>query len=88
MEQQTAIKRCVAAAKVKDKRAIRYSIQWIYTCLLLRIKSKKAYDHLRNHKILALPTCKTLMKYIQEIKGSYGEHFHLSGEESIFNGCF
>ena len=72
MEQQTAIKTCVAAARVKDKRSIRYSIQWIYECLLLRIKSKKAYDHLRNHKILALPTCKTLMKYIRKIYGSYG----------------
>lgn len=70
--QQLAVQACFELSKLKDARGMRYTNQWIYECILLRIKSKKTYDHLRNHKILALPTTKTLSRYIQSIKGTYG----------------
>lgn len=72
VQQQHAIKHCVSAAKLKDKRGMRYSPSWVYECLLLRIKSKKAYEHLRQHSILPLPSHQTLLSYIQKVKGSFG----------------
>ena len=74
LEQQVAVKTCVATAKLKNKMSMRNPLQWIYECLLLRIKSKKAYDHLRQHNILIMPTYATLNKYILEIKGASGFH--------------
>ena len=51
-----------------------YSAAWIYECLLLRIKSRKAYQHILEHKILALPSISTLTRYIRKIKRCYGLH--------------
>ena len=70
--QKLAVQACFNASKVKDIRGIRYTNSWIYECLLLRIKSRKTYAHLRNHKILALPSVETLSRYMKAIKGSYG----------------
>lgn len=39
--QQAAVQACFNASQVKDKRGVRYTNQWVYECLLLRIKSRK-----------------------------------------------
>lgn len=70
--QQVAVQACFDASKKKDIRGVRYTNQWIYECLLLRIKSRKTYNHLRTHKILALPCLETLNRYMKVIKSSYG----------------
>lgn len=70
--QQLAVFACFSAAKCKDLRGIRYSNQWIYECILLRIKSSKTYEHLRSRKILVLPTMKTINHYIKAVGGVYG----------------
>lgn len=70
--QQAALKACLTASKIKNPKNMRYTTQWIYECILLRIKSKKTYEHLRTHKVLALPCVETLNKYIQNVKGAYG----------------
>lgn len=67
-----SIKACLNASKVKDTRGLRYTNQWIYECLLIKIKSRKTYIHLRKHKILVLPSITTLNKYIKYIGGTYG----------------
>ena len=54
--QKLAVQACFHASKVKDSRGMRYTNHWVHECLLLRIKSKKTYTHLRNHQILALPS--------------------------------
>lgn len=58
--------------KQTDKKGMRYSRRWILECLLLSIKSKKAYLHLRSHNILPLPTLTTLRKYLKNMKPQYG----------------
>ena len=63
--QQLSVQACLAASKIKSKKGMRYTTQWVYECLLLRIKSKKTYNHLRNHNILTLPCIDTLNRYIQ-----------------------
>lgn len=70
--QQLSVQACLTASKLKSNKGIRYTTQWVYECLLLRIKSKKTYNHLRNHNILILPCIDTLKRYIQAIKGCYG----------------
>ncbi|OXU16304.1 hypothetical protein TSAR_006395 [Trichomalopsis sarcophagae] len=70
--QQAAVTACFNASKQKDSRGNRYTNEWIYECLLLRIKSRKTYNHLRTHKILVLPCLETLSRYIKVIKGTYG----------------
>lgn len=67
-----AIKACFEAAKLTNKKGMRYSDKWVYECILLRIKSKKTYNHLRSHNILTLPSIETLNRYIKVIKGCYG----------------
>lgn len=70
--QKEAVKAIFNASKKTDLRGIRYTNDWVYECLLLRIKSSKTYTHLRSQKILALPTAKTLKRYMNNIKGTYG----------------
>lgn len=43
--QQEAVRACFAAAKKKKIKGSRYTLNWIYECLLIRIKSKKVYYH-------------------------------------------
>lgn len=77
-KEQLAVRTCFNASKLKNRRGIRYSRQWLYECILLRIKSKKAYKHLRKHKILVLPSTSTLERHMRHIKSSYGF------QESVF----
>lgn len=70
--QKMAVQACFAASNVKGIQGMRYNNQWIFECLLLRIKSRRAYEHIRKHKILVLPCKKTLDRYIQNMKGTYG----------------
>lgn len=67
-----AVRACFAAAKFNNKKNVTYSNEWVYECILLRIKSKKTYNHLRSHNILALPTIETVNRYIKIIKDCYG----------------
>lgn len=70
--QQLAVKACFAAAKLKNMKGMRYSNEWVYECILLRIKSTKTYNHLRSHNILTLPSVETLNRYIKIVKSCYG----------------
>lgn len=71
-EMQEAIKTCWTLSKCSNKRGMRYTKAWIMECLLLRIKSRKAYLHLVKHNILPLPCLNTLNRYIKNLKPSFG----------------
>jgi hypothetical protein len=51
---------------------MRYDHRWILACILLRIKSPKAYEHLREHCFLSLPTRRTLGRYIDVVHAETG----------------
>lgn len=70
--QQENVRACLQAAKAKTLNGCRYTRKWIYECLLLKIKSTATYNHLRNHKILALPSITTLRRYLRNMKPQYG----------------
>ena len=51
---------------------MRHETQWVYECLLLRVKSRKAYGHLQRRRIFVLPDINTLNRYILKMRGCYG----------------
>lgn len=50
----------------------RYSIDWIYTCILMRSLGSRLYDRIRKLKIMPLPCITTINKYIQNIRLRFG----------------
>lgn len=79
-EQQQAVRTCFSASRAKSKKGIRYSLEWIYQCLLMRIKSKSLYEDIRTRNILPMPSNETLQKYIGQISSS-----SFGFQTSIFN---
>ena len=53
-------------------RGIRYDAEWLLECLLLRIKSPKAYKHLRERNLLPLPCSTTVRRLLSSMQCSYG----------------
>ncbi|XP_051158562.1 uncharacterized protein LOC127279948 [Leptopilina boulardi] len=71
-QQQKVVKTILKYGKLDNKHGMRYSREWILECILLRIKSRKAYIHLKNHQILPLPALTTLRRYMKNMKPQYG----------------
>lgn len=71
-EQREVVRCCIDAAKHCSSKGRRYTMKWIYECLLLRIKSRKAYEHVRNHNLFPLPSLQTLNKYMTNLDSAYG----------------
>ncbi|XP_064472384.1 uncharacterized protein LOC135386398 [Ornithodoros turicata] len=76
--QKEAVRQCFANAKRKGPQGRRYTLEWVYECLLMRIKSPALYKHLRSKDLLPLPCVDTLNNYINKVKGIYGF------QESVF----
>lgn len=71
--QQMLVMQCLNVAKTGgNKRNRRYTPDWVYECLLMRIKSPALYEHLRRKDILPLPTQNTLLKYIRSFDVGFG----------------
>ena len=79
-EQKEAVRAIIAASKVKNLKGMCFQSEWISECLLLRIKSRKAYNHLFKNRIIVLPCLKTLKRYMKFLKSQYGF------QNSIFTG--
>lgn len=71
-KQRLLIKTCIDCSKVKDPRQRRYDIDWIYECLLMRIRGKALYEHMREICLLPLPCRNTLLNCINKVDTSYG----------------
>ena len=69
-----AIRQAVKLAKTKSKKGMRYDNKWLLSCMLLRIKSPRAYEHLRDREMLPLPSKNTLHNYINVVKAETGIH--------------
>lgn len=50
----------------------RYSMEWIYDALLLKIKSTSAYNFLMENEYLPLPDPRTLQSYISNLDANFG----------------
>lgn len=51
---------------------MRYEAEWLLECLLLRIKSVAAYEHIRRLKLLPLPSCSTLRRLLSGVSCHFG----------------
>ncbi|XP_074113767.1 uncharacterized protein LOC141536884 isoform X3 [Cotesia typhae] len=72
-EFQNAVNSCFEAAKKRNAKGRRYTLEWIYECILIRLKSRNTYQFLRQRNILPLPSIDTLNKFIRKISCSaYG----------------
>ncbi|KAH0539959.1 hypothetical protein KQX54_010365, partial [Cotesia glomerata] len=72
-EFQNAVNSCFEAAKKKNAKGRRFTLEWIYECILIRLESKNTYQFLRHRNILPLPSINTLNKFIWKISCSaYG----------------
>lgn len=70
--QQENVRACLNAARRKSGCGNRYTTDWIYHCMLLKIRSNAAYEYLRNNNILALPAQNTIRRYLRKLKPAYG----------------
>ncbi|XP_074100441.1 uncharacterized protein LOC141528336 isoform X1 [Cotesia typhae] len=70
--QQKAVRACFDCAKLKNSKLRRYDVEWVYECLLMRIKNSALYDRLRERQILPLPCKDTLNSYIQKLDSAFG----------------
>ena len=71
VKMQEVIKVIRKSGKTVDKRGIRYTKKWILELILLSIKSRKAYLHLKNHNILPLLTLATLKSYMKLLNNCF-----------------
>ncbi|KAK3907953.1 Transposable element P transposase [Frankliniella fusca] len=70
--QQEAVRSIFDASHRKGPRGRRYTIEWVYECMLMRIKSPVLYAHIRKHKILVIPSETTIKRYLKNYTGTYG----------------
>ena len=76
--QKQLVKTALISSTIHPKRR-RYPMDYIYECILMRIKSKKLYDHIRNRNLLPLPCKETLKNYIENLESEFGF------QESVFH---
>ncbi|KAK3926388.1 DNA transposase [Frankliniella fusca] len=71
-EQQELVKNIFMAAKCKSSKGRRYSREFVYQCMVMRIKGHALYRKLRRENKLPLPSERTLNKYMKALKPEYG----------------
>ena len=79
-----AVETIFRLAKCKDKlhRDMRYSTEWLFEVLLLRIKSPSVYDHIRRQNLMPLPSRGTLRRLINSLVADFGfQHYALESIE-------
>ncbi|KAL3208363.1 hypothetical protein MRX96_039245 [Rhipicephalus microplus] len=62
----------IMKANAKSPKAASYKKEWIYDCLLLKIKSTAVYTFLHENEYLALPNPRTLYTYLRSLKADFG----------------
>ncbi|XP_067121275.1 uncharacterized protein [Centruroides vittatus] len=70
--QKLVIEHMLKACHIKSKKGMRYDINWLLDCLLLKIRSPSVYEFLRNNDYLPLPCQSTLHQYIRGINAKFG----------------
>ncbi|XP_064472820.1 uncharacterized protein LOC135387642 [Ornithodoros turicata] len=71
-KQQECVRQCFAAAKRKSPKGNTYSKDWILECIIMKMKSPRLYEHLRQHNIISLPSKSTLKRYLRHYKSGFG----------------
>lgn len=81
------IKAIFRKAELKNSRCMRYDPDFLLECVLLRIKSKSTYDHLRATNILPLPCPETIRRLLSCMPCKFGlNSFALSSIKTFLSG--
>ncbi|KAK3932915.1 Peroxynitrite isomerase THAP4, partial [Frankliniella fusca] len=83
--QGMAVKACINAARAKSPKGRRYTKEWMYGCILMRMKGPALYRKMQQQNILALPSPRTIQRYLKKMKPAYGFQrttFDLLGQKS------
>jgi hypothetical protein len=59
-------------AKCLNKKSMRYDADWLLDCLILRLKSKTAYDQLATSKMIPVPHVNTLKRLFRGMSTHFG----------------
>ncbi|KAE8743485.1 hypothetical protein FOCC_FOCC010908 [Frankliniella occidentalis] len=70
--QQVMILTCFRAARIRGPSGMRYEADWVYQCLLMRIKSPSLYRHIQARKIMPLPSRSQINSYMKKMRPAYG----------------
>lgn len=70
--QKEIVKACFKKCTLKSPFGMRYSNEYIYQCILIKIKGQALYKKLRRDNTLPLPSPTTLQNYIKNLKPAYG----------------
>jgi hypothetical protein len=74
-------------AKCLNKKNMRYDADWLLDCLMLRLKSKAAYDHLSTSKMIPVPHANTLRRLLSGMSTHFGYNtFALQAMKRILSG--
>lgn len=79
------IKTIIMASKCENSKNRRYSNDWMYECILMRIKSAKLYRKMLEDNILPLPSFRTIQRFIKKLRPQFGFHeptFKLMAEKA------
>lgn len=70
-KQPESVRQCFLAPRVK-KRGFHHSKMRILECIIMKKKSVRLYDHVRDNEIFALPSKSTLKRYMAVYRTSFG----------------
>lgn len=59
-KQKEAVRTIFKASSVKSQKGMRYSNDWVYVCILMKIKGPALHKKIRRDNILPLPSLSTL----------------------------
>lgn len=81
------IKAIFTKAELKNSRSMRHDPEFLLECVLLRIKSKSTYDHLRSNNILPLSSPQTIRRLLSCMPCKFGlNSFALSSIKTFLSG--
>ncbi|KAI9556036.1 hypothetical protein GHT06_018603 [Daphnia sinensis] len=81
------IKAILKKAELKNSESMRYDPEFLLECVLLRIKSKSTYDHLRSNHILPLPSPQAIRRLLCCMPCKFGlNSFALSSIKTFLSG--
>ncbi|KAH7937165.1 hypothetical protein HPB49_008335 [Dermacentor silvarum] len=72
LKQQLQVMACFNACKRSSTKGMKYQAEWILECLLMRMKSKRLYEHLRKERIMLLPGRTCLQRYLRSFRSGFG----------------
>lgn len=79
------VRTIIMASKCNNTKNRRYSNEWMYECILMRIKSPALYRKMLRDNLLPLPSFRTIQRFLKKLKPQFGFHeatFRMMGKKA------